>query len=291
MGKAMLSQEKDFRFVSRICDDVRKALEPKVDRIAEVFVAEHYPITSPTHSVQGVQIDGEEYTFGDLPDTSFGDVVRVYDKTGASLFEIKHGALERLKASAEEEITAAEAAMKTEDKSVKDRAKEKLENELNTATDKALAEPVIYYLQKRISESESLASDICQEHKTWGKCRDYIYSKAREQSKGSTSCVRDDVVYEWAEDYYHLDDKAAEEEKAKKAAEQVRKDKEAAAKKRKEMKKKQQEEKAKPAVRKAAKPKPEKEDEKSAPVKKEEKPRKKSKELDGQMDFFSMLGM
>ena len=66
-----------------------------------------------------------------------------------------------------------------------------------------------------------------------GKCYQYINEQARKQAKGNSCAVRDDVVYEWAEDYYHKDDKAEEEEKtkaAKKAKEEGKKCDEIAAK-------------------------------------------------------------
>lgn len=291
--------EKDFRFSGRIGEETRNELRPKVGKIVETLVSEYFPITSPTRNVSGVQIDGEEYAFADITDTPFDHVVRVYDRSGASLFDVKHEALERMKPvqdppeerdadcaskPAEDEIAVADAepAGKPEDDSHAEAAIEKLEKALRDAKDKSLAEPVIKFLTGRCRESESLSKDICQDHKTWGKCHDYIFECARKQSNSRSVAIRDDVVYEWAEDYFHLDDKAAEEEKAKKAAEQVKKGKEAAAKKRKEMKKKQQEAKTKPAVQKAEKPVPEK---------KEEKPKKKGKEIDGQIDLFSLMGM
>ena len=96
----------------------------------------------------------------------------------------------------------------------------KLKEELEKAKEKTFAEPIIQYLLKRCNEDKGLCEDVCQEHKTWEKCFEYIYEKARELAKGQRQCaVRDDVVYEWAEDYYHKDDKAEEEEKAKKEAE------------------------------------------------------------------------
>lgn len=99
----------------------------------------------------------------------------------------------------------------------------KLQEELKKAKDKAFADPVIKHLIERCEESESLASDICQDHKTWEKCYKYIYEQARKQAKGSSCAVRDDVVYEWAEDYFHKDDKAEEDKKAKEAAERKKK--------------------------------------------------------------------
>ncbi|MCD7824573.1 MAG: PcfK-like family protein [Clostridiaceae bacterium] len=160
-------------------------------------------------------------------------------------------------------------------KPAKQRAKEKLEKEMQDANDKTFAEPVITYLLKRCEEDEGIAQDVIQEHKTWAKCFDYIYAQAKKQSKGQCAAVRDDTVYEWAEDYYHRDDKAEEEKKAK--AEAERKKKAAAAKK--------------------ATPKAEKKAETSKPARapkaepKQEKPKKNSKDMDGQMDIFSMMGM
>ena len=99
----------------------------------------------------------------------------------------------------------------------------KLQEELKKAKDKSFADPIIKHLIERCRESESLASDVCQDHKTWEKCYKYIYEQARKQAKGSSCAVRDDVVYEWAEDYFHKDDKAEEDKKAKEAAERKKK--------------------------------------------------------------------
>lgn len=92
----------------------------------------------------------------------------------------------------------------------------KLQEELKKAKDKSFADPIIKHLIERCRESESLASDVCQDHKTWEKCYKYIYEQARKQAKGSSCAVLDDVVYEWAEDYFHKDDKAEEDKKLKK---------------------------------------------------------------------------
>jgi len=130
----------------------------------------------------------------------------------ASLKEIVTG----LPAPTAEEIAVAK---KENAKSIKQRAEEKLKKELAAAKDKSFADPIIGYLLERCREDEGLAEDVVQDHKTWQKCFDYIYSQARKQAQGSCAAVRDDVVYEWAEDYYHKDDRAEEEKKAKKAAE------------------------------------------------------------------------
>ena len=120
--------------------------------------------------------------------------------------------------------------------SAKSHAEKKLKNELKKAKDKSFAEPVIEYLIKRCGEDEGLSQDVMQEHKTWEKCYDYIYSQAQKSAqKGARSCaVRDDIVCEWAEDYYHKDDKVEEERKAKKAAESKKKAEERKAKSKEE---------------------------------------------------------
>lgn len=173
---------------------------------------------------------------------------------------------------------------------VKHRAKEKLEKDLKADKDKAFAEPVIGYLLERCKEDLGLAQDVVQEHKTWKKCFDYIYKQARKQAKGNKAAVRDDVVYEWAEDYYRKDDKAEEAKKAKKEAEAKAKREKAAAKK----KATANDRTAKAATRLSHNK--EKKAEKPAPVKEEKskeqaKPKKNGKEMEGQLDMFSMIGM
>lgn len=91
------------------------------------------------------------------------------------------------------------------------KAIEKLKNELASIKDKTFAEPVIQYLIKRCEEDSGMAEDVCQDHKTWNKCFSYIFRKAREQASGASQCVvKEEVVYEWAEDYYRKDDKELE---------------------------------------------------------------------------------
>ncbi len=86
---------------------------------------------------------------------------------------------------------------------VKQKVKEKLEAEKKKATQKNFADPVITYLLKRCEEDQGLAEDVMQEEKTWNKCFNYIVEQARKQSNGRNTAVEDQVVYEWAEDYYH----------------------------------------------------------------------------------------
>ncbi len=160
--------------------------------------------------------------------------------------------------------------------SVKQMAKKKLEKEMKADKDKTFAEPVIVYLLKRCEDDLGLAQDVVQEHKTWKKCFDYIYSQARKQIKENCAAVRDDVVYEWAEDYYHRDDKAEEEKKAKKEAERKAKQKKAA------------EERKDKAKEKPAKTAPTLQKKEDMP---KEKPKRSGRDMDGQLDMFSMMGM
>ena len=177
-----------------------------------------------------------------------------------------------------ESPTFSEAQQTQEDnKSLELRAKEKLKKELAEAKDKTLADPVIKYLMKRREEDTGMAEDVLQTHKTWGNCLIYIYGKARKQSNGKCAAVRDDVVYEWAEDYFRLDDKAEKKEVKRKGQEK---------------KKKVEVEKGKPV---SGKQKKKTEDKASAKPKKSAETEKKSekipkkKEPEGQMSLFDLL--
>lgn len=169
-------------------------------------------------------------------------------------------------------------------------AKQKLEEELKKAKDKTFADPVIKYLLERCAEDTGLAEDVLLEHKTWPKCLEYIFSQARKQAGKERQCaVRNDVVFEWAEDYYHRDDKKeAEAEKAR------------AAKKENDTKKKAADPKEKTAQllkknnKRSRKPEPKSEEKKpdtNAEVKKQEKKPAppKAKEVEGQMSMFDFM--
>lgn len=166
-------------------------------------------------------------------------------------------------------------------------AKEKLEKELKGAKDKNFAEPIIDYLLKRCEEDEGMAEDVAQEHKTWDKCFDYIYKQARKQATKNCTAVRDDVVCEWAEDYYHKDDKAEEAEKAKKEAEAKAKREKAATEKKATAKNKPAKTAAKPSTDKNKANAPIKEEK----LKEQPKLKKSGKDMEGQLDMFSMMGM
>lgn len=217
-------------------------------------------------------------------------VTSFYDADGNTLFDVENGRLEKeygyvMRENRTEEKSVsdvpADGAASPEPASVKRMAKEKLEKELKEDEDKTFAEPVIGYLLKRCEDDFGLAQDVIQKHKTWKKCFGYIYGQAHKQAVGNRAVVRDEVVYEWAEDYYHKDDKAEEEEKARKAAE--RKKKEEERKKKAAEQKKADNENPKQVMKKEEKT----EENPTVPP----KPKKNGKEMDGQMDMFSMMGM
>lgn len=168
------------------------------------------------------------------------------------------------------------------DADVKQRAIKKLEDELKNAKDKSFADLIIKYLMGRCEEDKGLSEDILQKHKTWEKCLGYVYSLARKQASGNCAAVRDEVVYEWAEDYYHKDDKEEEAEKAKKAKEAKKKAVERAAKSKASAGKPKSEKKAAQEKQKVPD---------LAEKTEEKKTRRNSKDLEGQMDMFSMVGM
>ena len=135
-------------------------------------------------------------------------------------------------------------------------------------------------------DAESLAADICQDHKIWEKCYQYIYESARKTLSGTSGPVISDIVFEWPEDYYRKDDKAEEEKKAKEAAEKKKKEAEKKKEKAAEVKPKTTEK--KPAKSEPAKPVEEKVQEVQKP---KPQPKKNNKDMDGQMDLFSLMGM
>lgn len=169
-----------------------------------------------------------------------------------------------------------------------DAAVEKLKSELEKAKDKNFAKPVIEYLIGRCKDSESLAQDICQPHKTWEKCFGYIYEQARKSIKGSSGAVKDNVVYEWAEDYFHRDDKAEEEQKAKEKREREKKQKEDQKKRIEAMEKKKA---AKNNTTATSSTKTSEKESEIKPKQEASKPKSKKNEMDGQMSLFSMMGM
>lgn len=172
-------------------------------------------------------------------------------------------------------------------KLVKQKARKKLEAEKKKATQKNFADSVIAYLLKRCEEDQGLAEDVMQEGKTWNKCFNYIVEQARKQSNGRSAAVEDQVVYEWAEDYYHKYEKPEPVKKEKGKKPVITKKPVTPTKTTEKItdnEKKSQETKDKPQISE----KPAKKDAASK-QRKTEKTSTKNSELSGQMSLFDLL--
>ena len=103
-------------------------------------------------------------------------------------------------------------------------AYKKLKAKKESAKGVVYADLILSHLMERVKEDYGLSRDILQEHKTWQKCFSYITERARKMAdKSNCVMVIHYDVFEWAEDYYHLDDKAEEERKAIEAEERKKK--------------------------------------------------------------------
>lgn len=172
-----------------------------------------------------------------------------------------------------------ETAKKANAGDVLAKAKQKLEEELKQAKDKDFADPIITHLLKRCEEDPGMAEDVAQAHKTWSKCFKYIQDQARKRAKGNCAAIRDDVVYEWEEDYFRLDDKALEEKREKERKEQEAKRKAEAAKKKTGSGKQKKKTDGKKDDREKKTVEPEKKNDRAP----------KNKEPEGQMSLFDLL--
>lgn len=82
-------------------------------------------------------------------------------------------------------------------------AQTKLQEELKKEEKNYLAKPIGQYLLNKVQQSESLAEDINKEAKTLKQCCDYVTEQARKFLSGKSGGIEDEVVFQWAEDYYH----------------------------------------------------------------------------------------
>lgn len=228
-------------------------------------------------------------------------VTAFYDADGNTIFDVENKRLEKEYGYLMKETAVSESAEFTEAASDEERGKEapaekvvevsagdvkakaisKLDSEflsLKKESDKKFAEPCIDYLKKRCEEDSAICEDILQEHKTWRKCYDYVYGQAKKELNNTSGPVWHETVFEWVEDYFHLDDKAIEEQKAKEVAERKKKQEEAA----KKAKTKQK------SAKKENRPNTKKTENKTA---EKPAPKKRTKEMEGQMDLFSMMGL
>ncbi len=299
-GEVTVFYDKDG---NTLFDVVNDRLEKEYDRLMDDSTETGAETTEPE--------TGDEAAAGDEKENTDKEKVEADDNVifmgTTSVAEAVMG----LPAPTEEEI---KATKEEKAKSAKEKAREKLEREREKAIEKEkeegmppFAESVIGYLLKRCKEDEGLLQDVIQEHKTWDKCLEYLREQAlkliKNRDRDVWLCIDDDVVFEWAEDYYHKNDKAEEEEKARKAAERVERNKKAAERRKESGKKKGAKKKGaegkeagvKTANGKTAeKPAPEEKDKKQAvPGEKKEKSKhgKKGWEVEGQMDLFSMMEM
>lgn len=234
------------------------------DRLKEEYEAMDFSASEPQSEMGKVISNIEQQAFEQAVNDDI-DADDAVPMGTASLKEIVEG----IPAPTPEEI---EAAKENNNSSVYIGvvgAVTKLQEELKKAKDKSFADPIIKHLIERCRESESLASDVCQDHKTWEKCYKYIYEQARKQAKGSSCAVLDDVVYEWAEDYYHKDDKAEEEKKAREKKQKEESKKLDAAAKRAQEKAKKNKKEEKATEKKSTVTEPKKAEKKEAPKKKQ----------------------
>lgn len=108
-----------------------------------------------------------------------------------------------------------------------EKAMEILSEELRKETSHYMNRCILNHLLKRVQESEILADEVCQEHKSFDKCMKYVYQAAydkialgvKDGNIDADKCVKisngafaygeqldDQFTYDAAEDYYHVDD-------------------------------------------------------------------------------------
>lgn len=150
-------------------------------------------------------------------------------------------ALEKLTRELEEINTKLEEIQKKNEGKGKNVSEQMMEAQQKQAT------ILIRYIMKRCTESDTLCESVVQEHKSWTRCMKYVTEKAREFAVNQVACIEGTVVFEWAEDYFRLDDKEAvekeiaEENARKERAEKQRAELAAKEAKRKAAQKKKQE--------------------------------------------------
>lgn len=141
-------------------------------------------------------------------------------------------------------------------------------------------QPIIDYITERCDQDKEYEALVLADHKSWERCFDYTFKKAQKMAeKGARGiCVFGDTMIKWIDEYFAMDDKKEVEEKAKREAEEkVRREKAAAKRREKTAAKKKTKTNDKTA--KTEKPK-------EQPI-----PKKNGKEMEGQLDMFSMIGM
>ena len=175
-------------------------------------------------------------------------------------------------------------------------AAEKLDKELKKAKEKDFAEPIIGYLKQRINEDEGFAEDVLKESKTWSGCFSYVYDQAKKMAGGQKALgVRNDVVFEWAEDYFRKDDKDLKASKksssaGKKAKQTPTKPAEKPKASTEETKSVDNVEKTVDKATESVSMKPTLTESVSEKPKKEKKPKPKKEDMSGQLSIFDLFG-
>lgn len=108
----------------------------------------------------------------------------------------------------DEDMNQPASAENTDNMQVQDKAKEKLKGYLIKA--KPQDKLIINYLIGRCEADKGLADDVLISAKTYEKCFEYIKGKAMSHQKDGCAYIEDSVVYEWAEDYFHAEEKPKE---------------------------------------------------------------------------------
>lgn len=96
----------------------------------------------------------------------------------------------------------------------------KLDDELKKTKGKSneqLSPLCIAYMKKRCEEDEGLCEDVMKQEKTWEKCFEYIMRKAKRHLGGKSGAVRDDLVFEWCEEYFRRLEEPKKEKTLKEA--------------------------------------------------------------------------
>jgi len=81
-------------------------------------------------------------------------------------------------------------------------AVDKLNEELKKSKNKEYAKMIIDYLIGRCKEDAGFGDDVLRKEKTFDGCFSYIKDKARSKAVNGCAAIKDETVYEWAEDYY-----------------------------------------------------------------------------------------
>lgn len=197
---------------------------------------------------------------------------------GEQLFLAKKGYLEKCKALQADESVKEE---KIQEYTIED-VRKKLEAELQIYRD-GDSKYVVEKLIECCETDKELLTAIMLPHKSYDKAFEYFYKCSRnvgyQMPHGNMVYLDNDKAVELSIAYFKQDDKAEEEQNAKEACEHKKKQKET------EQKKKTK------SIKKSVRKDSDNNTLKKEPVKKVETSKKKTKEIEGQIDLFSIMGI